>query len=91
MHAKKFQVLFVDDSLAFLEMFTEMCSVLSNQTWEIHTAASADRALAMLQQHSIDLVVLDIGMPMVDGLQLLGIIGRRYPGLKIAVMTGESQ
>ncbi len=88
--AKKFQVLFVDDSLAFLEMFTEMCSVLSNQTWEIHTAPSADRALVMLQQHSIDLVVLDIIMPLVDGLQLLGIIGRRYPSLKIVVMTAKA-
>jgi CheY-like chemotaxis protein len=89
-HAKKFQVLFVDDSLGFLEMFTEMCSVLSDQTWQIHTAASADRALAILQQHPIDLVVLDIVMPLVDGLQLLGIIGRRYSSLKIVVMTAKA-
>lgn len=87
---KKFQVLFVDDSLAFLETFTELCSSLSNQTWEIHAAAAADRALAILQQHPIDLVVLDITMPMVDGIQLLGIIGRRYSGVKIAVMTGKA-
>ncbi|MDD5139901.1 MAG: response regulator [Verrucomicrobiales bacterium] len=88
--AKKFQVLFVDDSMAFLETFTELCSALSNQTWEIHSAASADRALAIMQQSPIDLVVLDIGMPMVDGIQLLGIIGRRYSGVKIAVMTGKA-
>jgi CheY-like chemotaxis protein len=88
--AKQFQVLFVDDSLAFLETFTELCSVLSNQTWEIHTAASADRALAILQQHPIDLVVLDIIMPLVDGLQLLNIIGRRYSGVKIVVMTAKA-
>ncbi|HXI71239.1 MAG TPA: response regulator [Verrucomicrobiae bacterium] len=87
---KKYQVLFVDDSLAFLESFTELCLALSNQVWEIHTAPSADRALAILQQHTIDLVVLDIVMPMVDGLQLLGVIGRRYPGLKIVVMTGKA-
>jgi CheY-like chemotaxis protein len=88
--AKKFQVLFVDDSLAFLETFTELCGVLSNQTWEVHSAPSADRALAILQQNQIDLVVLDIGIPMVDGIQLLGIISRRYPGIKIAVMTGKA-
>jgi CheY-like chemotaxis protein len=90
LRAKKFQVLFVDDSLAFLETFTELCSALSNHTWEIHTAASADRALAMLQQHPIDLVVLDIIMPLVDGLQLLNIIGRRYSSLKIVVMTAKA-
>jgi CheY-like chemotaxis protein len=88
--AKKFQVLFVDDSMAFLETFTELCAILSNQTWEIHSAASADRALAILQQTHVDLVVLDIGIPMVDGIQLLGIISRRYPGMKIAVMTGKA-
>jgi CheY-like chemotaxis protein len=88
--AKKFQVLFVDDSLAILETFTELCAELSKQTWEIHTAASADRALAILQQQPMDLVVLDIGIPMVDGIQLLGIIGRRYPGLKIVVLTAKA-
>ncbi len=38
----------------------------------------------------MDLVVLDIGIPMVDGIQLLGIIVRRYPGVKIAVLTGRA-
>ena len=88
--AKKFHVLFVDDSMAFLETFGELCSVLSNKTWEIHFATTADKALAILKESSIDLVVLDIGMPMLDGIQLLGIITRRYPGLKVAVMTGKA-
>jgi len=86
---KKHHVLFVDDSMAFLETFTRLCSDFANDTWEIHSATSADRALAILQENPIDLVVLDIGIPMVDGIQLLGIINQRYPGLKIAVMTGN--
>ncbi len=86
--AKKFQVLLVDDSREFLEVFGEMCSTLANETWQIHFATSADRALVSLQQYPIDLAVLDIGMPLVDGLQLLGIIRRRYPDVKLAVMTG---
>ncbi len=88
--AKKFTVLFVDDSMAFLETFTDLCEVLSHNTWAIQCATSADRALAILSGSSMDLVVLDVGMPMVDGLQLLGIVNRRYPGLKIAVMTGNA-
>ena len=86
---KKFQVLFVDDSMAFLELFGGLCTEYSNQTWKIHPAASADAALAVLRERPVDLVLLDITMPMLDGLQLLGIINRRYPGLKIAVMTGS--
>jgi CheY-like chemotaxis protein len=87
---RKYQVLFVDDSMAFLESFTELCSLLSNDGWEIHCAPTADRALAIMQQTPIDLAVLDIGMPMLDGLQLLGIISRRYPAVKLAVMTGRA-
>jgi CheY-like chemotaxis protein len=87
---KKHHVLFVDDSMAFLETFSKLCSVFSNNTWEIHSAPTADRALAILQESPIDLVVLDIGIPVVDGLQLLGIINQRYPGLKLAVMTGSA-
>ena len=84
---RKHYVLFVDDSMAFLETFGGLCAEYSNGTWEVLTAVSADRALALLQEKPVDLVVLDIAMPMLDGLQLLGIIARRYPGIKIAVMT----
>jgi CheY-like chemotaxis protein len=87
---KKFQILFVDDSMAFLELFGDLCAEFSRHTWKIHTATSADAALALLRDHQMDLVLLDITMPMLDGLQLLGIINRRYPGLKIAVMTGSA-
>jgi CheY-like chemotaxis protein len=87
---RRFHVLFVDDSLAFLEAFTALCTLFSQETWKVHSATSADRALTILQDQPIDLAVLDIGMPMVDGIQLLGIVHRRYPGLKIAVMTGHA-
>jgi CheY-like chemotaxis protein len=87
---KKHHVLFVDDSLAFLEIFGELCSALSNKTWAIHTAATADRALAILKDHPVGLVVLDIRMPTLDGIQLLGIINRRHPDIKVAVMTGNA-
>jgi pSer/pThr/pTyr-binding forkhead associated (FHA) protein len=87
---KKFHVVLVDDSLAFLENFGGLCLEYSDRTWDISYATSADRALALLQERPADLAVIDIGMPMLDGLQLLGIISRRYPGLKLAVMTGNA-
>jgi len=83
----KYQVLFVDDSMAFLESFPKLCHELSAGQWQIHTAATADCALSILHEHSINLAVLDIGMPMLDGIQLLGIIHRRYPHMKIAILT----
>jgi CheY-like chemotaxis protein len=87
---KQYRVLFVDDSMAFLETISELFGAWGNNTWEIHTAVSADKALAILEQKLMDLVVLDIGMPLLDGVQLLGIIHQRYPNIKIAVLTGQS-
>jgi CheY-like chemotaxis protein len=87
---KQYRVLFVDDSMAFLEMVTDLFGAREDKTWEIHTAASPDKALAILQQKLINLVVLDIGMPLLDGIQLLGLINQRYPNIKKVVLTGES-
>jgi CheY-like chemotaxis protein len=86
---RKSQVLLVDDCVALIETMASLFSVLSNNTWEIHTASTPDRALAILQQGPMDLVVLDLSMPLLDGAQLLGIIHRRYPDLKKAVLSGE--
>ncbi|MGO8838603.1 MAG: response regulator [Limisphaerales bacterium] len=88
--AKKHQVLFVDDDQAFLEAITELYSILGDQTWKIHRAATADQALSVMQQTAIDLVVLDIGMPVLDGMQLLSLIHRRYPDVAKAILTGSA-
>jgi CheY-like chemotaxis protein len=76
--------------MAFLETFSKLCTVFANDQWEIRTATTADRALAILQKNPIELAVLDIGIPVVDGIQLLGIMRQRYPGLKIVVLTGNA-
>ncbi len=87
---KIYRVLFVDDSLAFLEMITELFGAQADKNWKIHTAPSADKALAILQQKLIHLVVLDIGMPLLDGVQLLGIIHQQYPNIKKVILTAQS-
>src|SRR5208283_1946540 len=88
--AKKHQVLFVDDDRAFLEAITALYDILGDKTWEIHRAITADQALDALKQKAIDLVVLDIGMPVLDGMQLLNLIHRRYPDVKKAILTGSA-
>ena len=89
-YRKTYRVLFVDDSLAFLQMITELFGAQGEKNWEIHTASSADKALAILQQKLIHLVVLDMGMPLLDGAQLLGIIHRQYPNIKKVILTAQS-
>lgn len=84
------KVLLVDDSMAFLEALSEIFETLSGGSWEIHKASAADQALAILQEHRIELVVLDISLPMLDGVQLLGVIHRRHSDVKKVVLTGSA-
>jgi CheY-like chemotaxis protein len=86
---KTYRVLFVDDSMAFLEMIGDLFGGRADEGWDIHTASSPDKALAILQQKLIDMVVLDINMPLLDGAQLLGIIHQRYPNIKKVVLTAS--
>src|SRR4051794_41050540 len=85
-HRKK--VLFVDDSSEFLDIFTQAMEIQSQGEWEVHTALDADKALAMLQEQTMNLTVIDPQMPLVDGLQLLKLIGMKHPNLPKVILTG---
>jgi CheY-like chemotaxis protein len=81
-------ILFVDDERVFLEMVSDLFGLWSKKTWQIHCATSADQALEILKANKIDLVVVDVNMPVLDGVQLLRIINKRFPEVKKVVMTG---
>jgi len=84
---KRRQVLLVDDSMAFLEMAGDIFEAFSKDEWEVHRACGADQALATVQQRQVELAILDINMPMLDGLQLLTLLHRRHPEVKKVVLT----
>ena len=82
------RILFVDDDTRFLEMIERVMSVWSKSSWEIHVAQNTGRALSIIQEHPINLVVVDVQMPVVDGLQFLTLLNRKYPNLQKVVLTG---
>ncbi len=82
------QVLFVDDEKQFLDTIRPVFAEWSKNSWRIEIATSADQALEILKNHPFDLIVVDVNMPVVDGVQFLGILTRRYPDLKKAALTG---
>jgi len=84
----KHHILFVDDDADFLATLRDLCELLSEHSWKIFTATSANKALEVLDAERIDLVVVDVNMPVIDGIQFMGILQRRHPKLKRAVLTG---
>jgi CheY-like chemotaxis protein len=80
--------LFVDDEKNFLETIRPLFAAWSKNTWRIEVATSADQALEILKTRPFDLIVVDVNMPVLDGVQLLSVLTRRYPDLKKAALTG---
>ena len=78
----------MDDEPDFLRLVRELFNSLSAGRWEIHCANSANAALDLLKQQKIDLVVVDNNMPVLDGIQFLGLLGKRFPELKKVSLTG---
>lgn len=85
------RILFVDDDAEFLQMMDRVMRLWSNNSLEILTAQSASAALALLQEQSPDLIVMDVCMPVIDGLQFLAMVHRRYPGVPKVVLTGNPE
>jgi CheY-like chemotaxis protein len=83
------RVLFVDDSVAFLNMIEKVFGFWSKGSWHFQRALSGDRAIAILNKESIHLVVIDLIMPGMDGLQLLKILHKRHPDIPKIVLTGN--
>lgn len=83
-------VLFVDDEPSFLSVLRDILSHWAGESWEILTAVDVAEALGILQSRPVDLVVLDVQMPVVDGVQFLGLLRRAYPHLPRVVLTGRA-
>ena len=80
------KVLIVDDDPAVLELYRDLLSQLPSRP-EIFTTTSGARALAMLKSEPFRLLLCDLKMPKMDGLQVLTIVRRQFPELRTVVMT----
>jgi CheY-like chemotaxis protein len=84
------KLLFVDDDLGFLSAVTELLGEYSKGTWDIFTAQNHAQALTVLHRNQLHVVVLDLSMPVMDGLQFLRVLARTHPGQQVAILTGRA-
>jgi len=84
------QILIVDDDQDFAQMFKDFLVSYRPGAWIVHTADHYAPALTAIKTHSIDLVILDLKMPIMDGLQLLPLLKRTHPELQVIVLTSAA-
>ena len=81
-------VLLVDDEIPFVETMTKR---LSKRDLKIVSAFTGREALDVLEKdRSIEVVILDVKMPGMDGIETLGEIKKKYPLVEVVMLTGHA-
>lgn len=80
-------ILVVDDEPALLEL---ACEILIHKNYQVFRAERAKQALEIMQTEHIDLLISDIIMPDMDGYELASIVQKKYPDIKIQLISGFS-
>ena len=81
------KVLMVEDDLEIIELLEEYLKGYNIDTLSV-TLPSV--ALEKLEIESFDLILLDLGLPQMDGLELCKIIKERYPQIPIIISTARA-
>jgi DNA-binding NtrC family response regulator len=82
----KAKVLLVDDEADFLATLAER---LESRGLKVNTANSGEDAVAKVDNQSFDLIVLDLAMPGIDGLETLKRIKAKQPDAEIIMLSGQ--
>jgi len=81
-------VLFVDDEEKILKSI-ERC--LLDEPYHKYYAKSGQEAVKILKQEEVHVIVVDMFMPEMDGLELLKIVKKQYPNIINIVLSGYAQ
>ncbi len=82
-----FDVLFVDDEVDFLDTVVKR---IQKRNVNAYGAKNGEEALALLKQRPMDVVVLDVRMPGMDGIEVLKAIKRNDPLTEVIMLTGHA-
>lgn len=83
----KAKVLLVDDEVDFLSILAER---LESRGLKVATVTRGEDAVAMVENQGFDLIILDLSMPGIDGLETLKRIKAKQPDSEIIMLTGQA-
>ncbi|MDD2400969.1 MAG: response regulator [Clostridia bacterium] len=85
---KNFKVLIVDDQEGIRRVLVETCVMLG---YEVHSVAAGEEALELVKQGDFHVVMVDMKMPGMNGVNTIKNLLRQEKDLKIILMTGYSE
>ncbi|PZD95774.1 DNA-binding response regulator [Paenibacillus sambharensis] len=84
------EILLVDDESYVTESLAKTIPWQSLGVSSVHQASSAKKAIEILEEQSVDIVVSDIRMPEMDGLRFIAEITERWPNIRCVLLTGHA-
>ncbi|SPJ13779.1 Response regulator receiver protein (fragment) [Syntrophobacter sp. SbD2] len=80
------EILIVDDEVEFAEAFAER---LQLRGFTAHIAYSGEQALRIVDQGAVNIMVLDLRMPGMDGLEVLRRVKKSHPEVEVIMLSGH--
>lgn len=87
---KQIGVLVVDDTVVYRRIVGDVVTSLDGAEL-VGTASNGRLALEKMKRLDVDVVLLDIEMPEMDGLATLGVIHREYPDVRVIMVSGANK
>jgi CheY-like chemotaxis protein len=81
------KILLLDEDQDFLDLYREMLSQHLPSLPEVRAANSGSRALSLLESEQFNLLITELNLSHMDGLQVLTIARRKHPQLRLVVLT----
>ena len=80
------RVLVVDDNVMVRESYTEL---LRRRGYDVLQAGDGEEALDVVRDHSIDLAIVDVMMPVMGGLEFRQHLQKKAPSVATILVTGQ--
>ena len=84
---EEFTVLLVDDEVEFLDVLVKR---LRKRKLSLLSASSGEEALKLIREHPVDVAVLDVKMPGMDGISVLKEIKKINSSIEVIMLTGHA-
>lgn len=84
---KKNKILLVDDEVDFLDPLSK---VFKRYGLDVDTADRCQTALDKIASTNFDVIIMDVKMPEIDGIQCLSMIKEEWPEIEVIILTGHA-
>ena len=84
---EEMRIMLVDDEERFLSTTQKL---LAKKGYDVLTASSGAEALEKLRIHNVHVVVLDVKMPGMDGIETLKAVKKTFPLVEVIMLTGHA-